>query len=309
MCYKCCVLLSTYNGEKFIYEQLMSLYNQTIRDEIIVYIRDDGSKDRTNEIVRKFQKERPELKIVLNSKKNVGVQKSFIELMRTAPDVPYYAFCDQDDYWIADKVENGCKILSDVSIPAVYYSNYDVVDSSLNKIKMNNIVKRGVTDSITQILYQNRVPGCTMIFNKKLLDECNQIKINQIRMHDALVLGVAYLTGKVIGDTESKILYRQHESNTVGYRRKFPGVKKWVVSKIKLIKLGDGYLMEDTAEELIRLFKDRCTGGQIKELQQIADCKKGVSCRIRMAFSGRVASKTNWKSTVSVRFKILLHLM
>ena len=100
MQYKVLILLSVYNGQKYLQEQLNSLYNQRGVD-VSILIRDDGSSDHSIDIIRENQKDHD---IKLIEGKNVGFAQSFWELVRNATEADYYAFCDQDDYW----EENSC---------------------------------------------------------------------------------------------------------------------------------------------------------------------------------------------------------
>ena len=305
---KCCVLLSTYNGKKYLPELLQSLYAQTIRNDVVVYVRDDGSSDNTCMIIKDFQDSHPELVIKLVEAENIGVQKSFLELMRTAPEAQYYAFCDQDDFWKPEKLETACRELDKCDGVALYYSDYDVVDASLNWISKSRNAELGPGDSITQILYQNRIPGCVMVFNTELLRRVNVIHIDEVRMHDVFALAVAYLTGKILSDNKALVMYRQHGDNVVGHNKKY-GFKKWIKLKLKLLKNGDGYHMEDTADALVESCANDCTKEQIQELLLISKCRNSFPARVKLAFSSRTTSETNYRATISVKAKILLHLM
>lgn len=131
---KVAVLVSTYNGEQYISEQLDSIINQTY-DNIDIYVRDDGSKDNTRKILEKYAKE--EKIIYIKSNKNLGYPEAFYELMRKAKKSDYYAFSDQDDIWYKDKIERGVEKLkqSDKNTPALFFANYDVCDMNLNHIR------------------------------------------------------------------------------------------------------------------------------------------------------------------------------
>lgn len=124
---KVVILMSTYNGEKYIEEQLESLLNQTYSD-IKIFIRDDGSKDRTKEIIKQFlQKSK---NIFLIEGENIGFINSFFELLNISDTADYYAYCDQDDVWMEDKIERAVKFLekSDSNKPVLYFSNSDYYD-------------------------------------------------------------------------------------------------------------------------------------------------------------------------------------
>ena len=96
------ILISTYNGEKYLAEQLDSLLNQTYQN-IKIFIRDDGSKDKTIDIIKEYQKKSE--KIFLTEGKNIGFINSFFELLKLSNNADYYAYCDQDDVWMEDKIE------------------------------------------------------------------------------------------------------------------------------------------------------------------------------------------------------------
>ena len=107
---KVVILLSTYNGEKYLKEQLDSLLNQTYKN-IDIYIRDDGSKDETVNIIKKYQNEYDN--IHLEEGKNLGFIKSFFELLKNGDEnVDIYSYCDQDDIWEEDKIERAVKFIN-----------------------------------------------------------------------------------------------------------------------------------------------------------------------------------------------------
>lgn len=306
----CCILISTYNGEKYILEQLKSILEQKTSHTLKIYIRDDGSKDTTLNIIKKFAEDHSQMYIQIKEGENIGVQRSFLQLIKTAPDADYYAFCDQDDFWYNSKIEDAIRELSKFSIqPVLYYSNYEITDEKLNIISRSHIVEQGVTDSVTQILFHNRVPGCTMVFNKKLLDILRSVNVDMVRMHDAYVLAVAYLTGKVLGDNQYQIKYRQHSNNTVGIKKKFPGIRKWVKEKMLLLKYGENYSLSNMAAEILKSCSTGCSEKSIRELRRIERYDSHLSDRISLLFSPDTTSKTSLRSTLSIKGKIFFKLM
>lgn len=307
---KCCVLLSTYNGAKYLNTQLQSLYDQTIRDSLLIYIRDDGSSDNTTDIIRKFQKEKPELSIKLLECENVGVPAGFIELIRTAPQASYYAFCDQDDYWMPEKLEVACNALRRCSKPALYVSNYEVVNATLEYVETSSTVENGNWKSITEILYHNTVPGCVMVFNAALLKKVNSMSMERIRMHDVFVLSVAFLTGEIISDAQARIKYRQHENNVLGLPKKSCNFFEWANRMLKLYKNGDVYpRMEYTANYLLDGCGFECTESQRNDLKLISNCRYSLFARIRLAMSSKTVNANNLRGTISNKIKILLHII
>ena len=214
---KVAVLMSTYNGEKYIQEQLDSLMNQ--KDvELKIYIRDDESKDNTVKII---ESNYDKLNIKLYKGKNVGPAKSFMELIKKCDkDFDYYAFCDQDDYWKEDKIISAINIMKksgENNIPKVYYSNVDIVDKNLNFMNKGLINEFNTTN--TMYMIKNPCIGCTEIFNKALMEKL-KFSENNIIMHDWWILkSCVCLNGIICKDDNSYIKYRQHENNVVGGKK------------------------------------------------------------------------------------------
>ena len=132
-----CVLLSTYNGEKYLREQLDSLVCQE-NVELKILIRDDGSKDSTLQILKEYSKKDARITYFVGN--NVGPAQSFFDLIIKSPDADYYAFCDQDDVWDKDKLEIAVGFLEkeDNSKPNMYYSNLRIVDQNLRYYRLSH---------------------------------------------------------------------------------------------------------------------------------------------------------------------------
>ena len=132
------ILMSTYNGERYLREQIDSLLSQTNKDWIL-YIRDDGSTDGTVLIVKEYEREYP-YKIVLleDGLGNLGSGCSFMQLLSSV-NSDYYMFCDQDDVWLSDKIEKTYLKLrtmesEDIGKSVVVFTDLYIVDKSLNII-------------------------------------------------------------------------------------------------------------------------------------------------------------------------------
>ncbi len=260
------VLLSTYNGAKYVEEQLNSVLKQ--KDvEIQILVRDDGSNDDTCKILDNWQ-EKGLLRWYRGD--NLKSARSFLDLLKKSDDSDYYAFCDQDDVWLDDKLISGVLQL-DKSSPAcssLYFSNYQMVDSNLNKI--NTFCKTKIYPDIYHSIISNEVTGCTLIINKALRDIINSYSPNYITMHDDWIYNVCIaLNGIVLFDNTPHILYRQHSSNAVGGLRD-PFVKK---SKLRIKKLfSKGQLLRSKlAKELINGYADQMTEECYKELHLISE--------------------------------------
>ncbi|MGI6455394.1 MAG: glycosyltransferase [bacterium] len=191
------ILLSTYNGESYIREQLESYTYQTYKD-FEVLVRDDGSTDKTVEIIKNF---RALYNIKLVCGENKGVNGSFFELLSIAGESQYYAFSDQDDYWLPEKLNRAVSTIksfeSNRNMPFLYCSSFIKADRNLIPIKH---VKRNIEPSFSNSLLQSIASGLTIVINNSarelLLSHLPDMK--KICMYDwwfALVIsafGVVY---------------------------------------------------------------------------------------------------------------------
>ena len=218
---KLVILLSTYNGEKYLKKQLDSLFAQSTNNFQII-VRDDGSTDGTLKILKSYNI------ILLSAKENIGTKQSFSTLLAYALEntkSTYFMFCDQDDIWEENKIEKTLKEIQELelrykNIPLLVHTNLKVLDQSLN-VKHDSFWKYEYidpfTNSCSRLLLQNTVTGCTAIINRKLVELALPIPNNAI-MHDWWLGLVASKFGKISHLKESTVCYRQHTNNTVGAR-------------------------------------------------------------------------------------------
>ncbi len=235
---KLIVLMSTYNGEKFLREQLDSLLRQTTRPSKIL-IRDDGSKDDTVCILEEYASKYPFISYY--SGKNKGPALSFWDLISNCEDADYYALCDQDDVWFEDKLERAVKMLEreDNGIPLLYCSRFTLTDRDLKPIDSDVSRLYSFSDFPHSLIYHT-APGCTFVFNdaarKKIIRYDAERKYCII--HDSIIHKIAAMFGKVILDQTPHIYYRQHGNNEIGMSadpfRVFIGrVKRFINGKIR----------------------------------------------------------------------------
>ena len=158
---KVLVLLSTYNGEKYLREQLDSVLSQEGVD-VSLLIRDDGSKDGTLNILKEYS-----VKDNVNYYEgvNCGPSESFHDLMRHAKGYDYYAFCDQDDVWNNDKLITAVRLLEEKKqdLPLLYCSNLNVVDEHLNYCRLCHSEKYDLSNKYLGLVDFFAV-GCTEVF-------------------------------------------------------------------------------------------------------------------------------------------------
>ena len=212
------IALCTYNGEKYLTEQLQSLFDQTLKPNEIV-ISDDGSKDRTLEIVAQFQNKNLIPIRLLTHKQNHGVYKNFIYCIDQCKGEIVFT-CDQDDYWMPNKLEKHMRIHENEAIDLVY-SNAEVVLNTLDNILYPLWEKESVLDvqkgksSFSSLVVKGQsIAGCCMSFKKSFFDKILPVP-DQV-YHDDWIATSACLSGKIIGIPEPLIKYRQHGGNVVG---------------------------------------------------------------------------------------------
>lgn len=265
---KILVIMATYNGEKYLSEQLASILSQ--KDVLVkILIRDDGSKDKTQNILDAYQNSG---KIQWYTGEHLNVARGYYDLMRMASDfeVDYIAFADQDDVWDLDKLYIATQYLNDVDeeIPALYYCGQRLVDKELGFIANHELnAKRSL---ITRFVLSD-FAGCTGVFNKALLKAVLEYEPEYILMHDTWILKVCLcLGGKVFVDTKPHMDYRQHGGNTVGLGRSIPAYLKQVNQYL------NEYQVEAQMQELLN-------GYEVKMVLQYKDLAKKI-CMYKKSF-------------------------
>lgn len=174
------VLISTYNGEKYIEEQIDSVLKQTY-DNIKIFIRDDGSKDGTLSILRRYQSEN---KIILIEGENIGYGRSFMRLLKQTKEGDFWAFCDQDDVWDEKKIQNAIEKITTLPMdkPAMYFHNFSVTNEKLEQqyIYRNQIPGYAFPMAITECLHL----GFATVINKNLRKKMLRVDVDKLTTHD-----------------------------------------------------------------------------------------------------------------------------
>ena len=221
------ILLSTYNGEKYLAEQIQSILDQT-NSEWRLLIRDDGSQDKTTEILKEYEKKYLGRIIVVRDEiNNLGSTNSFLYLLsKSAADLVF--FCDQDDVWKKTKIEYFIseykKYFHDESIskPCLCFSGVTVVDEKLkpkSETKKFNLHKGKNNNNAVWNVLQNDVTGCAMMINKALKDLCLSCKTPAAIHHDWYLSLLATICGGKRYLPEETVFYRQHGNNIVGIKK------------------------------------------------------------------------------------------
>lgn len=281
-----CVLMSTYNGEKFIKEQIESIILQ-ISVDINLIIRDDGSTDNTINIIESFMKDNKNIKLIREN--NIGAKRSFFKLLTYSPESEYYAFSDQDDVWDLDKLISAINKIDtyEKEIPVMYYSETLQVDKELIPLKKNII--SGKPFDLKQILIKNNAIGCTVVFNKKLYSLYKPIEADYIFVpyHDHWMYILCRLfRGEIVYDNKPHIKYRLHDNNTVG-------LTKNPIKKIYKSGLLDNKCIRSNRCLVLYSMYGNKIGIEEKEiLKKIIKYKDGLKNRLELAFDKTIKPKT-----------------
>ena len=291
------VLLSSYNGSRYILEQLDSLYSQK-NVSIYIYVRDDSSTDQTVEVLNANNAG----KFHLIKGNNLGWAKSFISLLCDVPDYDYYAFCDQDDVWLPDKLNVAINYLEKMGdSPNLYFSNLTYWKDGIEygKVKPDNLY----FDQYT-CLIQCPAYGCTMVFNNKLAQVIKKNPPKVVFAHDFWVFQTAMLLGHVVYDPKSYILYRQHANNQIGAKRSAKEIWGRRIKK-SIPRLFTHHEAEDTAKELLRCYDGYLRPEQKEIVQVVAYYRSSIRYYLTLLFSNKyvMSSRLN---TFFLKCKILL---
>ena len=237
------ILLSTYNGEGFLAEQLDSLFGQT-RQDFIVVARDDGSTDASRAVLESYAARYPDrFHLLPRDPVNRGACASFALLMdavlergaELGLESAYMMFCDQDDIWLEDKIERQTKLMreteaDDPAVPILVHSDLEVVSFDKQHVAPSFAAYQGLQvdrNSFIQIAISNLVTGCTSLINEALARRALPVSPDAI-MHDWWLALTASAFGKVAYMAEPTVRYRQHDANTIGARQHKPArLTRW----------------------------------------------------------------------------------
>lgn len=204
------VVMSTYNGEEHLAEQIDSILAQE-GVAVSLFVRDDGSRDGTLDILRAYER-RGEL--VLIAGENVGVVPSFIAGIAAVPgEFPFVALSDQDDIWHADKLARACALLAgkDQTIPQMYCSEYMFCDGEMNPTGRSHLNLHGV--GFATSLYEVRPSGNTTVINRVLADMVAKAGAQDVYSHDWWLGLLATALGELTFDDFLSLDYRRIETS------------------------------------------------------------------------------------------------
>lgn len=299
--------MSTYNGANFLQEQLNSLKLQE-GVEVHYLIRDDGSKDNTKEILQSFSNNNSNVELILGE--NIGCVKSFAYLLKVANKyfdfIDFFAFCDQDDIWLKDKLYTATEKLRFFNLekPTMYCSNLSLIDDK--GICIGEKHKRGgVRFSKGSSLVESIATGCTMVFNKKAVEIFINYPPSYMTMHDLWVFHMCIFFGEVYYDDKPYILYRQHSNNVIGSKSTL--LSKWR-SRMKSLKtLSSQNYRELEAREMLKIYDELLLDEDKKLLSIVANYRENLLSKWRFLFPSKKSGLN--MSNVELNFWLKLRII
>lgn len=276
------VLMSAYNGEKYIKEQIESILNQQ-GVEVSLLIRDDGSRDNTVLILEQYSKNNENVQYYKGS--NIGACQSFFDLLNHADrDYDYFAFSDQDDYWLPKKLSRAVEVLEgkkSENCPLLYgsmviYASEDLKDR--REVPYKN--RREVT--FGNALVENIFMGCTEVFNRSLLELVAEHIPKKNVWHDWWLYLTAACFGQALYDEKALILYRQHGNNQLGMQNSWAMRWKNRMENFKRLK----YSLSSQAQEFTESYGVDYKYGDLAEL--LANYRSSLTKRIQLAKEKRI---------------------
>lgn len=301
---KILVLLSAYNGEKYIEEQIESIIGQQTAYDVCICVRDDGSTDSTCKIVEKLQYIHPG-KINLIRGSNLGYNASFFKLLEYAQssDAVFFAFSDQDDIWMPDKLDIAVHLLCNQFIPALFSCTSLLIDDNKNILGMTRKKQRPL--SVYNSVVQNICLGHNQVFNRALLNlvDTANTDTKYIFSYDMWMLNIALIFGTVIFDNTPHTFYRQHSQNVFGNHSSIIG--RLLLCEMH-IKKGDGTKIKTQAEYLLQKFNEPLSkySDELRKYTQT----RGLSGNIRLAFTTKLYRQSKLE-TLAMRFAILIGML
>lgn len=283
------ILMATYNGEKYLVEQIESILNQTYSDfNLLIY--DDNSTDSTIKILKEYERKDERIKVFFNEK-NVGSNKNFRNLLKKVTN-NFFMFCDQDDVWHNDKIEKSLKKIIEEKADLVFTDleivdeNLQLVNKSFNK-KKKYYRKIMLYSDFRRVFLYNVVTGCTILCKSKYIKDFLKFSYNKNILHDHILALLVSLKGKVTYLNESTIKYRQHSNNQVGSKRyvekftKFNEIRNHLIQvKINLFEYynENKIFFDDKQQELNKEFLNYFN--DIKNKKNINFCNLGTFNKI-----------------------------
>lgn len=274
------VLLSTYNGRRYLPDLVESLWRQSYPN-LRLRVRDDGSTDGTREWLEGLRADPRVASVEFGE--NVGPARSFMMLMSAARRArsEFVALCDQDDVWLPTKVADGVAALARSRGPALYCSALTVADERLVPLRQHHRLRK--SPAFANALVENVAAGSTIILNAAAVELAGAREPTSAVMHDAWLYLLIAGAGTVVFDDRPQVLYRQHAQNAIGVRS---GLSDWWARTRRQAERGHERALTRQAEELRALYREELAEIHRNELDEFLDSGDGMLKRARYVRRG-----------------------
>lgn len=296
----CLVLLSTYNGMKYLREQIESILSQK-KINIYVKVADDCSTDGTLTILEEYKKKYSNFDFYVNTR-NKNFTYNFIDLLNSSDDsYDYYAFSDQDDVWVENKVISAVNLIekqNKCDNGILYFSNQNVVDENLNFIK-KTYKKSPEFKNKLRYLSQNICTGCTMVFDKKFKKLACKYMPKDIVLHDYYYFLLAVFCANYVYDNNAYINYRQHSNNLIGYNNNKISLKARINRLFKR-----KYSFSNLSRELLNGYSNYISKEDKKYLVVCSKYKENFASKMKLIFSNKIIPRNH---KINFKIKVLIN--
>lgn len=221
------ILMTTYNGEKYIREQLDSILNQSYNNWKLI-IQDDGSDDDTLQILKQYENIDKRIQILVNNSNKHGAYPNFWSLImyvKTISAFDYYFFSDQDDIWLSNKLEIMISAAQHMDInnrPLMLYADMEIINDYGMTIypSINNVMGIGKISGLSLFFTHGFLWGCDLMINRKLFEVVPIVSLEyehiDIISHDNYYGKFAIMLGEIRFIPKILIKHRRHNKNTTG---------------------------------------------------------------------------------------------
>lgn len=248
--------MATYNGEKYLAEQLDSIINQTYHNWNLL-IRDDNSTDRTLEIIQDYQKKDNRIKLLKDNKGNLGIVKNFEELLKNS-ESEFIMFSDQDDIWIENKLDMYLKMIEKIKNKGfMIHSDAILFDKNKSNILKDTFIsKKAINKGLENVFFNYFVQGATILISKEIKNFILPFP-KEVYLHDRYIHLISELFFERIFVNKALIYYRQHGDNQIGAKNTIRELlsKRYFDERdrqlIKIIYNKYGSLLTDDKKKLI----------------------------------------------------------
>ncbi len=292
------VLMSTFNGERYLAEQIDSIINQE-GVSVRLRVRDDGSTDGTHAILDDYMQRGL---LEWTKGENIGWAESFMQLIYHAPEADFYALSDQDDIWLSDKLKAATSQLSTLGNGCLLYGS--------NLFRFENgqpqqpVYQGNRNVDLCRGLLKCFTAGCTMVFNRQMQAMLSRRRPEFLFAHDFWIYVVALSIGHVVYDEQPHILYRQHENNQIGDKRTKSEIWKRRIKQMKSNRYP--HPRERMAAELLRLYGADMTPENRDIVNTIAQYRQHLRLKAKLLTDSRFTMGAR-SNNCWLRLRILLN--